>query len=326
MPFGYFVLVGIGVDPPATPSPIVFHRQRITQGQPLRHRNIARHRKRCVVRNSNRRLVEVHALGNANLDLCARSESDEAGGYLRIPEKRDYAALENNLDAALLCVVRRNRPADKKFAAFMQHHLESRTPVGFGRAYAAREGGAATDIPEIVLHRSRDLEVLKVGVPLRALRQNDARMVHVPADAVHIETRAWRDVKDARSRITESCPEGAPTRELERGIGPDIYLAAVDMHRLGEYERSICHRKRLPVPLALPPRLHLTRRAAELERNRLFIGELVAPVADGRRRQYRTCRKNSRHGLTSFISFGESVISLPFTQTEREPTQSVLSK
>ena len=186
MPFGDFVLVGVGVEPPAAPSPVVFHRQRITQGQPIRHGNVARHRKRRVVGNGNRRLVEVHTLGNANLDLRAGSEPDEAGGYLRIPEERDYAALENDLDAALLCVVRRDRSAEKQFAAFVQHHFESWAPVGFGGAYAAREGGTACDVPEIVLHRSRELEVLKVCVPLRALRQNDARVVHVPANPVHV--------------------------------------------------------------------------------------------------------------------------------------------
>ena len=230
MPFGYFFLVGIGGKPPAAPGPVVFHRQRIAQWQPLRHRNIARHRKRRVVGNVNRRLVEVHTLGNANLDIRAWGEPDEARIYPRVPEERDYAALENDLDAALLCVVRRDWPAKKKFAAFFENDLERVAPVGFGGAYATREGGTATDVPEIVFHRSRELEVLKVCVPLRALRQNDARVVHVPANPVHVETGARRDVEDARSRVPKSGSKRASARELERGIGPDVYLAAVDVH------------------------------------------------------------------------------------------------
>ena len=96
----------------------------------------------------------------------------------------------------------------------------------------AMSGGVDSSVSALVL-RDEGYEV--EGVTMKLFDNDDA---FIEDEQTCCSTR---DVEDARSSVAKPSSERASASEHEHGIWPNVYFAAVDMHRLGEHERSVCH-------------------------------------------------------------------------------------
>ena len=108
----------------------------------------------------------------------------------------------------------------------------------------------------------------------------DTRVIHVPLDSVHFQTRIRFNVKDSRPCVAKTRTKSHTLSESERRPVFHIDLTAMNSNRFRKGEFTVFNRKRLTVPLMLMPRLYRTLTAFHIDDERLFIGKIRPFVAD----------------------------------------------
>ena len=84
--------------------------------------------------------------------------------------KHLHLAMLRQQDGLILRLLTYLEADPKQVAAVVENDLESMAPVALRHADAAREDRAPGNVPEIVLHRTGELEARQIGVPRGSFR------------------------------------------------------------------------------------------------------------------------------------------------------------